>query len=73
MSRPIRVRERGRTFVATGPHVADVCRAAGLKPIYNGLARGYVMDAARLPDLLAHAAHHHIPVRLTSETTEGPA
>lgn len=66
--RLLRVRECGRTIVVTGYRAADLCRAAGLKPLWNGVSRGYVLDAHRLPDVLARAEHEGRPVTITTES-----
>ena len=60
--RQITVRDRGTTIVLTGCKVAEIARHAGLKPIYNGVAHGWVSDADRLPDFLAFCQSRHIEV-----------
>lgn len=63
--RTVKVRTSNRSFVASGWKVADLCRNAGLKPIYSVPAGGYLMDLHRLPDLLAHADHVGVQVIVT--------
>lgn len=63
----ITVTERGTTIVLTGHKVQQVARHAGLRPVYNGVARGWVTDARRLPDLLAFCQSRRIDVVIIGE------
>ena len=64
-ARTITVTHRGTTIVMRGYKVAELARHAGLRPIYSGVAQGWVTDAARLPDLLAYLQHRNIAVTVT--------
>jgi len=66
-STTITVTDRGTTIVLTGYKVQQVARHAGLRPIYNGVARGWVTDAKRLPDFLAFCQSRHIDVVIVGE------
>lgn len=64
----ITVTDRGTTIVLTGYKVVETAKRAGLRPIYNGVAQGWVTDAHRLPDLLAFCQSRSIPVEITATT-----
>lgn len=55
----------GATFVLRGWGGGQVARDAGLRPIFSGSAGGsggWILDATRLPDLLAAAQSRNIAV-----------
>lgn len=52
--RTITVTDRGTTVVLRGYRVAELARCAGLRPVFNGVAGGWVADGDRLADLLAY-------------------
>ena len=60
--RTITVLERGATAVLRGWRVAEIARHAGLKPIYSGAAQGWLIDASRVGDFLAHCQRRHVAV-----------
>ena len=47
------IEEKGRQVVLRGWKVAELAREAGAKPIFVGSVGGWMIDAGRLPDLLA--------------------
>lgn len=55
MSRPrtAKVSVESRVIVVTGWQVARVLTDAGLKPIYAGTVKGWMLDRHRLGDVLA--------------------
>ncbi len=49
-----------RLGVLKGGHAArDLAREFGLKPLWSSYARGYVIDARHVADLIAYAEHRH--------------
>lgn len=64
MTPPLHVIDRGSTAVVRGNAYAHLT-AAGIRPYYvGGDACGFVLDAHRLPDFLAHLDAHRVPYRL---------
>ena len=60
--RTITVTDRGATIVLRGYGVAEIARHAGVRPIYSGVAQGWVADAHRLGDFLAFCQSRNIVV-----------
>jgi hypothetical protein len=69
--RVIMITDRGATIVMTGYKVAQIARLAGLRPVYNGVAQGWVSDGRKLGDLLAFCQSRNIAVTVTE--TDGAA
>ncbi|MFW6776257.1 hypothetical protein ACOACO_18395 [Nocardioides sp. CPCC 205120] len=51
--RRITIEERGRQVVLRGWRAAELAREAGAKPLFVGSVGGWVIEATRLPDLMA--------------------
>lgn len=51
--RKITITPDDKIIVIRGYKVADVARSAGLRPTYSASAGGWMLDAARLPDLVS--------------------
>ena len=65
--RTLTVIDRGTTVVLRGYQVQRVAHHAGLRPTYNGVAKGWVTDAHRLPDFLAFCQSRRIAVVILGE------
>lgn len=68
--RVITVTNRGTTVVMTGYRVAEIARHAGLRPIFSGASQGWITDASRLGDLLAHCQHRNIAVTVLDDPAD---
>jgi hypothetical protein len=42
----------------------DLARDLGLKPLYSGVGKGWVLDAKHLPDIVAFAEWQNLVVRV---------
>ncbi|WP_148576049.1 hypothetical protein [Nocardioides caldifontis] len=66
------VLERGSTIVVRGWRVGDLLTEAGLRPVFNGIAGGFVLDADRLPDVVAALEYRNLPVAIVPQVPGGP-
>lgn len=62
MSRRITVTKDGACLVVRGWRAADLAREAGLRPVYSGVSRGWLLDVRRLSDLVAFLESRNVPV-----------
>lgn len=61
MRQPLRIVNQGRTIVVRG-NAKLLFDASPFRPLYIGAsARGWVLDAHRLPDLLAYLDSRGVP------------
>lgn len=60
MSRQITITESGTVVIIRGWRVAQLARQAGLKPTYAGTVQGWVIDAKKLPDLVAWLEYRNV-------------
>lgn len=51
--RKITITPDDKIIVIRGYKVADIARAAGLRPTYSASAGGWMLDVGRLPDLVS--------------------
>lgn len=63
----------GNIVVMRGWRVAELARQAGLKPTYSGAVGGWMLDAKRLPDLVAHLEYRNIRFELEREEVQPAA
>ncbi len=61
---PLAIVERDRTFVVRG-NAHQILKEGGFRGLHNGVARGWVLDTKRLPDLCAYLDSRRIPYTLT--------
>ena len=59
-TRQISITHDGNIVVIRGWKVAELARQAGLKPTYAGTVQGWMLDAKRLPDLIAHLEYRNV-------------
>lgn len=59
------VADRRSQTVLRGWNVAELSREAGCRPIYTGVARGWLTDLRRLPDLCAWLDYRNIAYTVT--------
>jgi hypothetical protein len=52
-SRNLAIKRDGSLVVIRGYKAAGIARSAGLRPTYSGAAGGWMLDASRLPELVA--------------------
>jgi hypothetical protein len=52
-SRNLAIKHDGSIVVIRGYKAAGIARGAGLRPTYSGAAGGWMLDASRLPELVA--------------------
>lgn len=52
-SRNLAITRDGSIVVIRGYKAAGIARSAGLRPTYSGAAGGWMLDASRLPELVA--------------------
>ncbi len=62
--KPLSIVEQERTFIVRGDAYA-VLKDGGFRGLYNGVARGWVLDTKRLPDLTAYLDSRRIGYTLT--------
>lgn len=62
--RKITITADDRLVVVSGYKVAEVARAAGLRPTYSASAGGWMLDLARLPDLVSWLEYRNIRYEL---------
>ena len=62
--KPASITVDGGVFLVRG-YVRDTLRSAGLKPIWSGAGRGWVLDVHTMPDALASLEHagFHVTTR----------
>lgn len=65
MAAPLLILERDTTIVVRG-NARTVLADGGFRGVYNGVARGWVLDRHRLPDLLAYLDARRIGYRVTA-------
>lgn len=69
-SRDLAIRRDGSIVVIRGYKAAGIARSAGLKPTYSGAAGGWMLDAYRLPELVAWLEYRNY--RYSIEEDEPP-
>lgn len=57
--RKITITADGSIVVFRGYKVADIARSAGLRPTYSASAGGWMLDANRLPELVAYLEYRN--------------
>lgn len=69
--------DKGGVYCVRGWRAKELIAAAGIKPFFAG--GGWVVDAARMPDLLAHLDRRHVVLDIaggkslpTSSQTSAP-
>lgn len=73
--RKITIEPDGNIVVIRGYKVADIARAAGLKPTYSASAGGWMLDRTRLPELVAWLEYRNFRYELDeppADTTPAP-
>lgn len=66
-SRVVTLTNDGQIIVMRGYKVAGIARGAGLRPTYSGSAGGWMLDASRLPELVAYLEHRNYRYRLDDD------
>lgn len=66
-ARTIKIRNRGTTIVLNGYRVSRLAQDAGLRPVFNGIAGGWVADSTRLADLTAYLDHRRVGYEVTTD------
>ncbi|WP_299057071.1 hypothetical protein [uncultured Nocardioides sp.] len=56
----ITVEASDEIIVVRGYGARDLMRGAGMRPIFSGSAGGWMLDASKLPDLLAALEHRGV-------------
>lgn len=69
--RTITITAKDNIVILRGWRVAELARQAGLRPTFAGTVRGWMLDANRLPDLVAHLDYQN--VRYVLEGHDRPA
>lgn len=64
--RPLTIVDNGRTIVVRG-NAKRVLEAGGFRAPYIGTARGWLLDAHRLPDLAAWLDYRNVAYTITTE------
>lgn len=70
--RIITIEPDGKIMVIRGYKVAEVARAAGLKPTYSASAGGWMLDADRLPELVAWLEYRNFRYVVEDDTPPPP-
>lgn len=66
MSRHLVVKVERDRAILQGWRGGELAAEAGLRAVYLGTVKGWVVDLARLPDLLAFLQHRGVRVRVES-------
>lgn len=66
--RKITITPDGNIVVIRGYKVADIARSAGLRPTYSASAGGWMLDASRLPDLVAFLDYRSFRYEVSEES-----
>lgn len=67
MARHLKVTARGNVIVVAGWKAGELMKHAGVKGVYSGASKGWLIDQRRLPDLVAYAEYQNITVRIINE------
>lgn len=62
--KPLWVIENGKTYIVKG-NARQVLLDGGFTPYYVGTVRGFMVDADRVPDLLAYLDSRHVAYEVT--------
>ncbi len=68
--KPLSITEQGTTIVVRG-NAHEILKAGGFRGLHNGVARGWVLDTKRLPDLCAYLDSRRIPYVVSSDGGNG--
>ncbi|WP_377322845.1 hypothetical protein ACFJIY_25255 [Pimelobacter simplex] len=71
MARLIKITVDGRAAVIHGWQAKELALEAGAKPLYSASAGGWMIDACRLGDLLAHLHQRGIRVHVQPDSNVG--
>jgi hypothetical protein len=71
-SRVLTLTNDGSLVVIRGYKAAEAARGAGLRPTYSGSAGGWMLDASRLPELVAHLEYRNRRYTLAEEQQAPP-
>lgn len=63
----IRVNADKRVILVKGWKAGDLCREAGMKPMWSAIAKGHVLDDKHLADVVALCEWQGIGVRVLDE------
>jgi hypothetical protein len=66
-SRVLTLTRDGGLVVIRGYRAAEAARGAGLRPTYSGSAGGWMLDASRLPELVAYLEYRNRRYTLDEE------
>jgi len=69
--RAITLTPDGNVIVLRGYRVAQLARQAGLRPTFAGSVGGWMVDAHRLPDLVAWLDYRHVAYELDRDVNTG--
>lgn len=58
----------GQTFAVRGWRADALIREAGHRAVFSGIARGWVLDLARLPDVAAWLEYRNVPYSVTERS-----
>lgn len=67
------IHEDGNVLILRGWRAADLAREAGLRPLYVGTVGGWMLDAHRLPQLVAWLEHRNVRHELATLDEAPPA
>ena len=59
--------DRGATFVVRGWRGGELAREAGMWPVFNRVAQGWVLDTKVLPDFVAYLEYRNIAVMVRAD------
>lgn len=65
--RKITITPDGSIVVIKGYKIAEIARAAGLRPTYSASAGGWMLDVKRLPELVAWLEYRNFRYEVISE------
>jgi hypothetical protein len=54
-----------KVLLVRGHHAGDLCREAGMKPLWSPSGKGWCLDLHRLPDVAALCEWQNIAYRIT--------
>ncbi len=66
MRRIITIEVNDAVAIVRGYRAHALALGAGLRPIYTGVAQGWVFDVDRLPELTAYLQYRNIPVEIST-------
>ena len=72
-SRSLAIRRDGSIVVIRGYKAAGIARNAGLRPTYSAAAGGWMLDASRLPELVAWLEYRNYRYELAGDERPGTA